>query len=158
MPGQRPILAMSFVASLGMTLEVLACTYPREQAPNFWPLVVLMFYIFLPVPIMISRSVKETMLGLNDGVIKKTRDQALFLTAGIMVCSFALPIILARTPVDKPVVSIDLSNIRKFRISWNTSTNNFPFSRLPPSHASSWKLETFYAMQPWECFASTLNH
>lgn len=105
MPGQRPILAMSFVASLGITLEVLACTLPKNEG-NFWPLLVFIFYFLLPLPIMFSRRViKDTALSANLGASKQMRDCSLFITAGIMVSSVALPIILARTPTEKPVVS-----------------------------------------------------
>lgn len=105
MPGQRPILAMSFIASLGITFEVLACTLPKG-AGNLWPLLIYFFYILLPIPMIMSRRiVKETMIGMNEGSSKRVRDYALFFTAGIMVSTLALPIILARSPVDKPLVS-----------------------------------------------------
>lgn len=106
MPGQRPILAMSFVASLGITLEVLACTLPKNEG-NFWPLLIFIFYLLLPLPMMFSRRViKDTAFGTNVGAAKQMRDCALFVTSGIMVSSVALPIILARMPEQKPVVSI----------------------------------------------------
>lgn len=111
MPGQRPILAMSFVASLGITLEVLACTLPKNEG-NFWPLLIFIFYLLLPLPMMLSRRVvKETALGTDVGSIKQIRDYSLFLTSGIMISSVALPIILARTPDEKPVVSKVSQNI-----------------------------------------------
>lgn len=105
MPGQRPILAMSFIASLGITLEVLACTLPKGEG-NFWPLLIYFFYFMLPLPMVLSkRIIKDTMVGMNDGSSKKVRDYALFITAGIMVSSLALPIVIARSPVEKPLVS-----------------------------------------------------
>mgnify|MGYP000921756485 CR=1 FL=1 len=105
MPGQRPILAMSFIASLGITFEVLACTFPKGNG-NFWPLIVFIFYILLPIPTIISKRImKETMIGVNDGGPAKVRDYTLFLTAGIIVSSVALPIIMARSPAEGPIVS-----------------------------------------------------
>lgn len=107
MPGQRPILAMGFVASLGITFEVLACTLPKG-ASNFWPLLIYFFYILLPIPLIMSRRiVKETMIGMNEGSSKRVRDYALFFTAGMIVSTVALPIILARSPTNKPLVSIN---------------------------------------------------
>lgn len=105
MPGQRPILAMSFVASLGITFEVLACTVPKGES-NFWPLLIWIIYVILPIPMIISRRImKDLMLGMTNGA-GKNRDYVLFFTAGIMVSSVFLPIILARSPIDKPIVSI----------------------------------------------------
>lgn len=106
MPGQRPILAMSFIASLGITFEVLACTLPKDES-NFWPLLIYIFYVMLPLPVVLSkRIIKDTVIGMNDGGAAKVRDCALFITAGIMVSSIALPIVLARSPSGKPIVSI----------------------------------------------------
>jgi hypothetical protein len=106
MPGQRPILAMSFVASLGITFQLLACTVPKGES-NFWPLLVYVFYILLPLPMLLSsRIIKETMIGNNEKDAARTKHYAVFFTAGIMVSSFALPILLARSPDPTPIVSI----------------------------------------------------
>lgn len=103
MPGQRPLLVMGFIASLGITFEVLACV---KNNGTFWPLLVVLFYILLPIPmIMARRTIKETMIGINDGSGKKVRDFSLFVTAGIMVSSVALPMVMARSPAEAPSVS-----------------------------------------------------
>lgn len=105
MPGQRPLLAMGFIASLGITFDILACTLPKGHS-NFWPLLVFLTYLILPIPLLLSRRViKETPLGLSEDKSSKVRDYALFFTAGVAVSSLALPIILARTPAEKPIVS-----------------------------------------------------
>lgn len=105
MPGQRPILAMSFIASLGITFDVLACTLPRGQA-NFWPLLVFIFYILLPIPMIFARRIiKETPMGMNESSASRIRDYALFFTAGLATSSMALPIILTRTPNGHPIIS-----------------------------------------------------
>lgn len=57
----------------------------------------------------------NTALGMNDGSVKKIRDYSLFMTAGIMISSMALPIVLARTPIDKPIVSIHIQSILMIR-------------------------------------------
>lgn len=105
MPGQRPIIAMSFIASLGLMFDVLACTVPKNQS-NFWPLLVWLFYILLPIPMHMARRItKDTLMGATEADAKKVRDYALFVTAGIMVSSMALPIVLTRSPSEKPIVS-----------------------------------------------------
>lgn len=108
MPGQRPILAMGFIASLGVTFEVLSCTVPKESR-NFWPLLIWLFYLLLPIPMVISKRYTKDLFGMgimSDNGQGKARDYMLFFTAGIMVSSMFLPIILARSPIDNPVVSI----------------------------------------------------
>lgn len=133
MPGQRPILAMSFIASLGITFDVLACTLPKGNS-NFWPMIVFVTYILLPIPLMFSkRVVKETQIGMSDVSASKVRDYALFFTAGLAVSSMALPIILARTPVEKPIVSKSARNCRHiFELTYqnNMKLTKFPFKIL----------------------------
>ena len=105
MPGQRPILAMSFVASLGLFFEILSCNLPRNQG-NFWPLLIFIFYILLPLPfIFAKRIIKDTLVGMDERDASRTRHFAVFFTAGIMVSSFALPILLARSPMEKPLIA-----------------------------------------------------
>ena len=69
-------------------------------------MLVYMFYILLPFPILIADHIKNTALDLSEKSTAQTKHYAIFFTAGIMVSSFALPIILARSPDDKPIVSI----------------------------------------------------
>uniref|UniRef100_A0A6G1SHC4 Leptin receptor gene-related protein n=1 Tax=Aceria tosichella TaxID=561515 RepID=A0A6G1SHC4_9ACAR len=104
MPGQRPILAMSFVASLGITFQLLACTVPKGEG-NLWPMLVYIFYILLPIPILVSTHIiKETMVGMNEKDAAKAKHYAIFFTAGILVSSFAMPILLARSPEANPII------------------------------------------------------
>lgn len=106
MPGQRPILAMSFIASLGLTFQVLSCKVPAGQT-NCWPLLVYLFYILLPIPMMITtRIIKETMVGTVEKDAARAKHYAVFFTAGILVSSFALPLVLTRSPVADPLVSM----------------------------------------------------
>lgn len=96
---------MSFVASLGITFDVLACAVPKGEA-NFWPMLVILFYLLVPLPMLFARRIiKETNVGLDKDSSSKVRDYALFVSAGIMVSNMALPIVLARSPPEKPVVS-----------------------------------------------------
>lgn len=114
MPGQRPILVMGFIASLGITADVLACVLPKGHA-NFWPMIVFVTYLLLPLPFLFSKKViKDTLVGMNDGSSARVRDFAIFLTGGLLVSSMALPIILARTPMEKPIVSTKNNPTKQF--------------------------------------------
>lgn len=96
---------MSFVASLGLMLGVLSCRLPKGQG-NFWPMLVLIFYFLLPMPFLFAkRIIKETPIGFDDRGKSNTRHYAVFFTAGIVVSSFALPVILARNPIDQPLIA-----------------------------------------------------
>lgn len=59
----------------------------------YWPLFVLIFYILSPVPTFISRRLSDD----TDSSSNACRELAYFLTTGIVVSCFGLPIILART-------------------------------------------------------------
>lgn len=104
MPGQRPILAMSFIASLGILFHVSACFLPRG-AGNFWPVLTYLFYCFLPLPILMGQRIKQQTALFDASVGHKTRDFTAFFMAGIVVSSFALPMLMARIPLDKPLLA-----------------------------------------------------
>lgn len=139
MPGQRPILAMSFVASLGITFQLLACTVPKNDS-NLWPLLVYIFYILLPIPILVSTHIiKETMVGMNDKDAAKAKHYAVFFTAGILVSSFAMPILLARSPEANPTVSSLLTDmcenfILEREMKLDTKSNIRPNNHTQPTN------------------------
>lgn len=58
----------------------------------YWPMFVLIFYILSPIPTFISRRLSDDSESSNA-----CRELAYFLTTGIVVSSFGLPIVLART-------------------------------------------------------------
>lgn len=58
----------------------------------YWPLFVLIFYILSPIPTFISRRLSDD----TDSSSNACRELAYFLTTGIVVSSFGLPIVLAR--------------------------------------------------------------
>jgi hypothetical protein len=98
---------MGFIASVGITFQILACVVPKNDS-NFWPLLVYLFYILLPLPVLLSkRIIKDSMIGVSEKDTARAKHYAVFFTAGIMVSSFALPILLARSPESKPIVSIE---------------------------------------------------
>uniref|UniRef100_A0AAX7SCM1 Leptin receptor gene-related protein n=1 Tax=Astatotilapia calliptera TaxID=8154 RepID=A0AAX7SCM1_ASTCA len=58
----------------------------------YWPMFVLIFYVLSPIPTFISRRLSDDSESSNA-----CRELAYFLTTGIVVSSFGLPIVLART-------------------------------------------------------------
>lgn len=57
------------------------------------------------MPFLFARQViDKTALGMSDSV-GKTKDYAIFVATGIMVSSVALPVIMARSPVEKPIIA-----------------------------------------------------
>ncbi|MCL4144316.1 UNVERIFIED_CONTAM: hypothetical protein GTU68_019839 [Idotea baltica] len=65
---------------------------------NWWPFFIVSFYILAPVPIFISRKLETEATSLS-------RSLAHFLTSGIVISAFALPLVLARSPSDQPVIN-----------------------------------------------------
>ena len=67
---------------------------------NWWPLFVLIFYALCPVPMMLANRFQDT-VEASSALI----ETCIFLTAGVVVSAFGLPIVLAHTPLAGPVVS-----------------------------------------------------
>ncbi|CAK9833023.1 Leptin receptor overlapping transcript-like 1 [Anthophora retusa] len=89
---------MAFAGSIGMTLVVLGCALPIYKV--WWPFFVVLFYVLAPVPTIIARRY-TTEFGSNYNPYLEV---AIFITMGFVVSSFALPIVLARSPADNPVI------------------------------------------------------
>lgn len=62
---------------------------------KYWPLFLLFFYILAPIPYGISRRIVDD----TDSASNACKELALFLTTGIVVSAFGLPIIFARADV-----------------------------------------------------------
>ncbi|KAI8509738.1 Leptin receptor overlapping transcript-like 1 [Branchiostoma belcheri] len=77
-----------------MTFVVLACALPQFNL--WWPFFVVMFYILAPIPWCISRRYTEEM---SDSASSACTELSIFLTTGIVVSAFGLPIVLARAGV-----------------------------------------------------------
>ena len=60
---------------------------------NWYPFTVVIFYLLSPIPTLIAKRHSE------DSASNPCRELAWFLTTGIVISAFALPIVLARAPV-----------------------------------------------------------
>ena len=91
MAGVKPLVGLAFSGSIGMLLLFLACALP--QFDNWIPFTLVIFYLISPIPTIIAkRCGREVPSGSSP-----CQELALFLTTGIVVSAFALPIVLART-------------------------------------------------------------
>merc|ERR1712212_768013 len=91
MAGIKSLVALAFSGSIGLLFLFLACALP--QFNNWYPFTVIIFYLICPLPSMIARRHSE------DSASNPCRELAYFLTTGIVISAFALPIVLARAPV-----------------------------------------------------------
>ncbi|CAH1113963.1 unnamed protein product [Psylliodes chrysocephalus] len=92
MAGIKGLVILAFAGSIGMTFLILACALP--QYALWWPFFVLLFYLLAPIPTLIARRYND-----GSGSSNNCLEAAIFITMGILVSSFALPIVLARVPV-----------------------------------------------------------
>ena len=94
----KALILLAFAGSLGLMFLLLACALP--QYDNWWPLFVIVFYILAPLPYTIARRQREDLGGGSSSVM----ELAVFFTAGIVISSFGLPIVLAHAPSSGPVI------------------------------------------------------
>ncbi|NP_001156269.1 leptin receptor-like [Acyrthosiphon pisum] len=89
MAGLKALMSLAFAGSIGMTLVILACALPDLN--SWWPFIVVIFYLLAPLPTMLMKRFND-----YSGSGNANMDLAVFITMGIVVSSFALPIIMAR--------------------------------------------------------------
>ena len=87
MAGVKALITLAFTGSLGLMFLILACALP--QFNNWAPFSVIVFHILLPVPSLMTRRAKDE---------SSAKDLATFITAGIVVSAFAMPIVMSRAP------------------------------------------------------------
>ncbi|XP_076243265.1 leptin receptor gene-related protein [Calliopsis andreniformis] len=81
-----------------MTFVILGCALPIYKV--WWPFFVVLFYVLAPIPTILARRYTyDTTSAPNPRL-----ELAIFITMGFVVSSFALPIVLARSPADSPVI------------------------------------------------------
>ncbi|CAG2178207.1 unnamed protein product [Oppiella nova] len=103
------LVLLAFLGSVGMTLVVLGCALPSfgsdipvpmhslcvcPLCSRWWPFFVVIFYVLAPLPSIIARRYQD-----DVGSSNACKELALFLTAGIVISAYGLPIILARSPL-----------------------------------------------------------
>lgn len=94
MAGMKALVALAFAGSIGMTFIILACGLPDYKV--WWPLIVVVFYMFAPLPTLLARRYTE-----RTGTTNSSMDLAIFITMAFVVSSFALPVVLARAEAIK---------------------------------------------------------
>uniref|UniRef100_A0A8C4R1Q0 Leptin receptor overlapping transcript like 1 n=1 Tax=Eptatretus burgeri TaxID=7764 RepID=A0A8C4R1Q0_EPTBU len=93
MAGIKALVGLSFGGAIGLMFLMLACSLPNYN--SYWPLFVLIFYVLSPLPHCIARRCTEE----TDTASSACREFTLFLTTGIVISGFGLPLILARAEV-----------------------------------------------------------
>jgi len=87
----KSLVGLAFTGSIGLLFLFLACALP--QFNNWYPFTVVIFYLLSPIPSLIAKRYTDT-----SGENGQCRELAWFLTTGIVVSAFALPIVLNRSP------------------------------------------------------------
>ncbi|XP_062848974.1 leptin receptor gene-related protein-like [Trichomycterus rosablanca] len=95
MAGIKALVGLSFSGALGLTFLLLGCAL--DHFGVYWPLFVLIFYVISPLPYFISTRLSDS----TDSSSNTCRELAHFLTTGIVISAFGLPVILARKEVIK---------------------------------------------------------
>jgi hypothetical protein len=78
------ITILSIICTTGVTFLLLGCILPN----SYWPMLILLFYVFLPVPIVIAASCNQ--YGDNTG----PNELAIFIAAVLFVSTFGLLIVI----------------------------------------------------------------
>jgi len=82
------LIGLAFLAAIGITLLVLGCALPQYN--NWWPMFVVIFYILAPIPTFIGRRYAE-----NVEASSALIESMIFITCGIVISAYGLPIVLA---------------------------------------------------------------
>ncbi|KAM7167657.1 leptin receptor overlapping transcript-like 1 [Macrochelys suwanniensis] len=91
MAGIKALISLSFGGAIGLMFLMLGCALPQYKS-QYWPLFVLFFYILSPIPYCIARRLVDE----TDATSNACKELAIFLTTGIVVSAFGLPIVFAR--------------------------------------------------------------
>lgn len=75
---------LSIICTIGVTFLLLACVLPN----SYWPMFILLFYVFLPIPIFIANSCNQY------GESTSANELAIFVTAILLVSTFGLLIVI----------------------------------------------------------------
>ncbi|XP_006167266.1 leptin receptor overlapping transcript-like 1 [Tupaia chinensis] len=87
----RPaLISLSFGGAVGLMFLTLGCALPVYN--QYWPLFVLFFYVLSPIPHCVARRLVDD----SDTMSNACKELAVFLTTGIVVSAFGLPVVFAR--------------------------------------------------------------
>ena len=89
----KALILLALAGSLGLMFLLLACALP--QYSNWWPLFITVFYILAPLPYTIARRSQDSLGGGSSTAV----ELAVFFTAGFVISSFGLAIVLAHAQV-----------------------------------------------------------
>lgn len=70
---------------------------------NWWPIFVVIFYILAPIPFTISRKCASDSY-MGDNYNGRCFELSMFLTSIIVVSAYALPVVLANSPIHSPTI------------------------------------------------------
>uniref|UniRef100_A0A8C7A8R1 Leptin receptor overlapping transcript-like 1 n=1 Tax=Nothoprocta perdicaria TaxID=30464 RepID=A0A8C7A8R1_NOTPE len=90
MAGIKALISLSFGGAVGLMFLMLGCALPQYN--QYWPLFVLFFYVLSPMPYCVARRLVDD----TDAASNACKELAIFLTTGIVVSAFGLPIVFAR--------------------------------------------------------------
>uniref|UniRef100_A0A5F9D0M1 Leptin receptor overlapping transcript-like 1 n=1 Tax=Oryctolagus cuniculus TaxID=9986 RepID=A0A5F9D0M1_RABIT len=103
MAGIKALISLSFGGAIGLMFLMLGCALPIYN--QYWPLFVLFFYVLSPIPYCIARRLVDD----TDAMSNACKELAIFLTTGIVVSAFGLPIVFARAHLRPDVRIRDIS-------------------------------------------------
>ena len=112
----RNLAGLAFSSSIGLIFLILGCALPELN--TFWPLFNLFFYFLAPLPILFARSVSSGEEG------SQVIDWCYFITTGIVISAFALPLVMLRVNVIKDLAFglVTVGNIFIFITIWGFLT------------------------------------
>eukprot|EP00088_Acartia_fossae_P029200 TRINITY_DN30024_c0_g1_i1.p1 TRINITY_DN30024_c0_g1~~TRINITY_DN30024_c0_g1_i1.p1 ORF type:complete len:143 (+),score=3.45 TRINITY_DN30024_c0_g1_i1:38-466(+) len=91
MAGVKALVGLAFTGSIGLLFLFLSCALPQYN--NWYPFTVVIFYLLSPIPSIIAKRYTDV-----SGENGQCKELAWFITTGLVVSAFALPIVLSRAP------------------------------------------------------------
>jgi len=99
--GLKTVILLAFVLAVGFLLIILSCALWH----NWLPLLVALLFVLAPLPNAIFAHCGSDDFTDYDGA-NAAVDIGRFLTAGIVITAFALPLVLAHAEVIKPTACV----------------------------------------------------
>uniref|UniRef100_A0A673A5S5 Leptin receptor overlapping transcript-like 1 n=1 Tax=Sphaeramia orbicularis TaxID=375764 RepID=A0A673A5S5_9TELE len=122
MAGIKALISLSFGGAVGLMFLMLGCALPVYD--TYWPLFLLFFYILSPIPYCISRRVVDD----TDSASNACKELAIFLTTGIVISAFGLPIVFARA---------DVVSLKRHLLKFSLRKKHFQFPDISLKYSAS---------------------